>query len=116
MSKNDKVQRADQRSNRHEEVNYVGSSAEILTTHPNILSIENTVESEVLLTTEESSTWLPDLGASYHVTPHRSFRHYSDRHSDSVRVRNSQHCAIIRSGTVELNLPGGSTLVLHNTC
>ena len=26
----------------------------------------------------------------------------------------SQHCAIIRIGTVELNLPGVSTLVLHN--
>ena len=31
-SKTVKAQRADQRSNRHEEVNYVGSSAEILTT------------------------------------------------------------------------------------
>ena len=50
-SKTDKAQRAYQSSNRHEEVNYVGSSAEILTTDPNILSIENTVESEVLLTT-----------------------------------------------------------------
>ena len=34
-------------------------------------------------------------------------RQYSDRHSGSVR-------AIIGIGTVELNLPGGSTLVLHN--
>ena len=82
---------------------------------PNILSIENPVKSEVLLTTEESSTWLLDSGASYHVTPHRSqFRQYSDRHSDSVRVGNSQRCAIIGIGIVELNLPGGSTLVLHN--
>ena len=49
------------------------------------------------------------------MTPHRSqFRQYSARHSDSVRVGNSQHCAIIEIGTVELNLPGGSTLVLHN--
>ena len=86
-----------------------------MTTDPNILSIENPVESEVLLTIEESSTWLLDSGASYHVTPHRSqFRQYSDRHSDSVRVGNSQHCAVIGIGTIELNLPGGSTLVLHN--
>ena len=43
----------------------------------NILSIENPVESEVLLTTEESSTWLLDSGVSYHVTPHRyQFRQY----------------------------------------
>ena len=69
-SKTDKAQRADQRSNRHEEVNYVGSSAEILTTDPNILSIENPVESKVLLTTEESSIWLLDSGASYHMTSH----------------------------------------------
>ena len=38
----------------------------------------------------------------------------SDRYSDSVRVGNSQHCATIGIGTVELNLTGGSTLVLHN--
>ena len=31
-----------------------------------------------------------------------------------VQVGNSQHCAIIGIGTVELHLPGGSTLVLHN--
>ena len=68
-----------------QEVNYVGSPTEVLTDNPNILSIENLVELEVLLTTEESSTWLLDSGASYHVTPHRSqFRKYSARHSDSV--------------------------------
>ena len=72
QAKTDKAQREDQKSGRHEEVNYVGSSTEILSSDPNILSIENPVELEVLLTTEESSTWLPDSGASYHVTPHRS--------------------------------------------
>ena len=61
---NDITQRADQRSGRHEEVNYVGSSAEILTTDTNILSIENPGESEFLLKTEELSTWLLDSGAS----------------------------------------------------
>ena len=106
-AKNDKAQRA--------EVNYVGSSAEVLSSDPNILSIEKPVESKVLLTTEESSTWLLDSGASYHVTPHRcQFRQYSARQSDSVRVENSQHCAIIGISTVEVNLPGGSTLILDN--
>ena len=42
--KNDKAQRADQKSGRHDEINYVGSSAEIMTTDSNILSIENLVE------------------------------------------------------------------------
>ena len=55
-AKNDNAQRADQESVGHEEVNYVGSSVEVLSRDPNILSIENLVESEVLLTTEESST------------------------------------------------------------
>ena len=64
-AKSNKAKRADQKSGRHEEVNYIGSSTEILTTNPNILSIENPIESKVLLTTEESSTWLLDSGASY---------------------------------------------------
>ena len=109
-AKNDKAQRADQKSGRHEEVNYVGSLAEILTSDLSILSIENPDESKVLLTTKESSTWLLDSGTSYHVTPHQSqFWQYSAQHTESVRVENSQHCAIIRIGTIELNPPGGST-------
>ena len=57
----------------------------------------------------------PRLFNPYHVTPHRSqFRQYLDRHYDSVWVGNSHHCAIIGIGTIELNLSGGSTLVLHN--
>ena len=33
----------------------------------------------------------------------------------ALRLSSSRkHCAIIGIGTVELNLPGGSTLVLHN--
>ena len=79
------AQRVDHKGNRQEEVNFVGSSVEVMIDDPNILSIENSVESEVPLMTEESRTWLLDSGASYHVTPHRSqFRQYSTRHSDSV--------------------------------
>ena len=49
------------------------------------------------------------------MTRHRSqFQQYSIRHSDLVQVGNSQHCAIIGIDTIELNLPGGFTLVLHN--
>ena len=77
QSKNRQSSASDQKSSRHEEVNYVGSSAEILSSDPNILSIENPIELEVLLTIEESSIWLLDSGASYHVTPHQSqFRQY----------------------------------------
>ena len=49
------------------------------------------------------------------MTPHRSqLRQYSARHFNSVRVGNSQHYAIIGIGIIELNLPSGCTLVLHN--
>ena len=37
-----------------------------------ILFIENSVESKVLLTTKESATKLLNSDASYHVTPHQS--------------------------------------------
>jgi hypothetical protein len=79
------------------------------------LTMESTTEAEVLLTTEEATKWLLDLGASHHVTPFRSqFRSYTARSFDHVRVENSQHCVVIGIGTVELNLPGGSTIVLHD--
>ena len=88
-----------QKSGGQDEVNYVGSSAEILTTDPNILSIENQVTSEVLLTTEKSSTWLLDSGTSYHVTPHRSqFRQYwtsSKPNYDKLRIFRCEAYALI---------------------
>ena len=80
-----------------------------------ILTVESITEAEVLLTTEESTSWLLDSGASYHVTPFRSqFRSYTARDFEPVRVGNSQHCAVVGIGSVELSLPGGSTLVLSD--
>jgi hypothetical protein len=68
---------------------------------PNILTLESTTEAEVLLTMEEATSLLLDLGASYHVTPFRSqLRLYTARSFDPVRIGNSQHCAIIGIGTV----------------
>ena len=84
-ARNEKAQRVYHKGGQ-QEVNYI-SATEVLTENPNILSIENPVKSEVLLTTEESSTCLLDSGASYHVTPHSSqFQQYSARHSESVQV------------------------------
>jgi ATP-binding cassette subfamily B (MDR/TAP) protein 1 len=111
------------KGSRNEEVNFCGSSSTTLciTTggtpedDPNILNVENTIEAKVLLTTEDATSWLLDSGASYHVTPFRAqFRSYTVRSLDPVRVGNSQHCAIIGIGSVELNLPGCSTIVLHD--
>jgi hypothetical protein len=73
--------------------------------------VERTTEEKVLLTTEDATSWLLDLGASYNVTP---FQSYTARNFDPIRVGNSQHCAVIGIGTVELNLRGGSTIVLHD--
>jgi hypothetical protein len=112
-----------QKGNRTEEVNFGGSSSTTLqrtngdTTEddPNILNVESTTEAEVLLTTDEATSWLLDSGALYHVTPFRTqFRSYTARSFAPVRVRNSQHCAVVGIGSVELNLPGGSTIVLHD--
>ena len=86
------------------------STTEIISEEPDILIVDNKVEAEVLFT-----SWLLHSGASYHVTPHRSqFWQYTAYNFDSFHVGNSQQCAIISIGTVELNLLGGSTLVLHD--
>jgi hypothetical protein len=111
------------KGSRTEDVNLCDSSSTTLRStvrgtpedDPNILNVETTTEAEVLLTTEDTTNWLLDLGATYHVTPFRTlFRSYTARTFDLVRVENSQHFAVIDIGTVELNLPGGSTIVLHD--
>jgi hypothetical protein len=68
------------KGSRTEEVNFCGSSSTTLRStvgvtpedDPNILNVESTTEAEVLLTTEEATSWLLDLGSSYHVTPFRT--------------------------------------------
>jgi hypothetical protein len=106
-----------QKGSRTEKVNFCGSSSTtLLRTNGdtmeddlNILIVDSTTEAEVLLTTEEATSWLLDSGASYHVTPFRSqFRSYMARNFEPVRVGNSEHCAVVGIGSVELNLPGGS--------
>jgi hypothetical protein len=111
------------KGSRTEEVNFCGSSSTASRStvgdtpedDPNILNVESTTEAEVLLTTEDATSCLLDSGASYHVTPFQTqFRSYTARIVDPIRVGNSQHCAVIGIGTVEFNLPGGSTIVPHD--
>jgi hypothetical protein len=69
-----------QKGNRHEEVNFCGSSSTTLRRtngdtpkdDANILTVESTTEAEVLLMTEEATNWLLDSSVSYHATPFRS--------------------------------------------
>ena len=96
-------------------INFANSMVEVTSKDSNILIVENMTKLEVLPMTEEATRWLLDLGAFYHVTPHRSqFRQYTTCNFNSVRVGNSQHCVVIGIVMVELNLPSGLTLVLHN--
>jgi hypothetical protein len=76
-SKNEKLQKCDQRGSHTDEVNWCGSSStsahitkgEILEDDPNILTVESSIEAEALLTMEETTSWLLDSGTSYHVIP-----------------------------------------------
>mgnify|MGYP000022840313 CR=1 FL=1 len=97
-------------------MNYCGSTSTIervTTEDTHILTVESITEKEVLLSTEESTSWLLNSGASYQVTLFRSQVHsYMARDFEPVRVGNSQHCVVVGIGSIELNLPRGSTLVL----
>jgi hypothetical protein len=82
-AKNDEFR---QKGSRSEEVNFCGSSSmtlqctigDITEDDPNILNVESTIKVEVLLMTEEATSWLLDSDASYHVTLFRSkFRSYT---------------------------------------
>jgi hypothetical protein len=88
-----------QKGSRTEEVNFCGSSSttkrrtnvDTMEDDANILTVESMTEAEVLLTTEDATSWLLDSGSSYHVTPFRSqFRSYTARNLEPVRVGNSQ--------------------------
>jgi hypothetical protein len=83
------------KGNLPKEVNFCGSSSttlrstigDTLEDDPNILNVESTIDVEVLLTTEDATSWLLDSGASYHVTSFRTqFRSYMARSLDPVVV------------------------------
>ena len=106
--KNKKAQTVVKHSNRSEEVHFLLSTSSIernTTKDTHILTMESTIEVEVLLTTEESTRWLLDSDTSYNVTMFRSqFRSYTARNFESVRVANSQYCTVIdiRSVAIEI--------------
>jgi hypothetical protein len=60
------------KGSRNEEVNFCSTTGGTADDDPNIPNVETTTGAEVLLTTEDATSWLLDSGASYHVTPFRA--------------------------------------------
>ena len=71
-------------------VNFLGSASQteqVTTNDMHILTVESSIEAEVLLTTEEFTNWLLNSGASYHGTSFRSlFQSYIARDFELVRA------------------------------
>ena len=97
---------ARENSNQSEEVNYCSSTSlteRITSEDTHILTVGSTIESEVLLTTEEPTSWLLDSGTSYHVIPFWShFQSYTARDFEPVQIRISKHSIVIGIGSIEL--------------
>ena len=85
--KNEKGLRAGQGFNWSKEVNYSSSpTGQVISEFRNILIVESTIEAKVLLITEESTSWIFESIASYHVTPFWShFRSYTTRDFEPIR-------------------------------
>ena len=117
QAKNEKTKKYEHKGKRTEEVDYCGSisAAEVTRVDLNILTVEGMTDPEVLITTAEATSWLLSSGGSFHVTPYRlEFRQYTIPRFDPMRVGNLQHCVVVSTSTVELNLSSGSTLVLED--
>ena len=89
-AKSEKAQRAKQNPFRFEVVSYYGSTyliERVTSKNTSILTIESITKAEFLLTAEESTSWMLDSGASYHVTPFQpQFRSYIDRDFEPVHI------------------------------
>ena len=87
--------------------------AEWVTTEgTHILTVESIIEAEVLLTTEKSTSWILDSGASYHMTLFRS-----QFHSYTALPKAPAPCGIVASPATILHAitarsPGTSTLIV----
>ena len=59
--------------------------------------------------------WILDSGASFHVTPHRSwFSTYDSSRRGSSHLGNDYVCDIFGAGDVQFTFPNGSTFLLKN--
>ena len=71
----------------------------------------------VLVATDQNygQEWILDSGASFHVTPHRSwFSTYDSSRRGSVHLGNDYVCDIVGAGDVQFTFPNGSTFLLKN--
>ena len=59
--------------------------------------------------------WILDLGASFHVTPHKEwFTTYDASCKGRVRLENGYACEIVGVGDMQLKFQHGSTFTLKN--
>ena len=69
-----------------------------------------------ILTHERSMPmdWVIDSGASFHVTPHRSWFHdYDASRTGTVRIADGSSMQIHGIGDIHLAMPNSTTFVLH---
>ena len=97
-----------------QDINVLTESVETYYDAHDTLCLESTLSVEVLVSGEVSHTWILDLGASLHVTPHKEwFTHYEET-IGSVTLGDSYSCDIVGIGDIAMVLSNGYKFILEN--
>ena len=100
-------------TNDAQEINAVTETFDVYYDAMNTLSLDSKLSAEVLVSGKISHTWILDLGASLHVTPHRDwFTRYEETYG-VVTLGDSCTCDIIGIGDITIEFSNGMNLVIE---
>ena len=89
-----------------------GQDINVVTDGKHILCLESSLLAEVLASGHVSHTWILDLGAAFHVTPHREwFSHYEET-IGTVTFGDNHQSYITSIGDITLLFLNGSCMVI----
>ncbi|MCO5592568.1 hypothetical protein L7F22_046571 [Adiantum nelumboides] len=80
------------------------------------LSLQSSMPAELLVSGEVSHTWILDLGASLHVTPHRHWFTTYEETIGTVMLCDSYSCDIVGIGDIAMVMANGVKFTIHNVC
>ena len=99
-----------------EEINVVTDTQDnsVVADPQDILCLESSLSVEVLVSGHVSHTWILDLGASFHVTPHREWFSRYEETVGTVTLGDSYQCDIVGIGDITMAFSNGSCMVIEN--
>ncbi|MCO5555218.1 hypothetical protein L7F22_008762 [Adiantum nelumboides] len=97
-----------------QDINMLTENNDVFYDAQETLSLQSSMPAELLVSGEVSHTWILNLGASLHVTPHRQWFTTYEETIGTVTLGDSYSCDIVGIGDIAMVMANGVKFIIHN--